>query len=260
MVCQDVTSQWQVRSNLVKGVVAHGNDQWKKRNQFRRQVRVEVVVCYNSKPVICPDKYPRLEETTPPNDSQYHGLNNSQDHTVIPSQDHTVTTSQDHTVTPSKHSQSNGNFKTPSRRGLTSATHSTHMDSTLTGSHSHTHTPSDSTNYFKYRQDSSNKDDSYAKMATTVSQSPYQTQTESHTLSQSQSSSKYRRLYALSRAPAGPYITVTGSDRTRVYLRLKRDQRSNRNDLFVSSQLLSVPITQLREQVEEEVCVCSNSF
>ena len=67
--------------------------------------------------------------------------------------------------------------------------------------------------------------------------------------------SKFNRLYALSRAPSGPHVTVTDSNGTRVYLRMKSSQQPQKKNTSSRFQLLSVPISDLRETVEEEASV-----
>ena len=66
---------------------------------------------------------------------------------------------------------------------------------------------------------------------------------------------QYKRQRVLRRAPAGAHITVTGSDGTRVYLRLSSEHK--KHDTHQRSrkyQLLSIPFYQLRYEVESKVC------
>ncbi len=87
-----------------------------------------------------------------------------------------------------------------------------------------------------------NTDNSYAKMASTSFQSTPPTQCH------------YQRQQVLHRAPTGAYMTVTGSNGTRVYLRMDQGQRSiSQRSFGASSQLLTTPIAELRDRVEEEV-------
>lgn len=74
--------------------------------------------------------------------------------------------------------------------------------------------------------------------------------------------SKFNRLYALSRAPPGPHMTVTNSNGTRVYLRMKSNQprQQQKKKLFSQFHLLPVPISDLREAVEEEASVLLSVF
>ncbi|XP_064406884.1 chromosome transmission fidelity protein 18 homolog isoform X2 [Halichondria panicea] len=138
-------------------------------------------------------------------------------------------------------------IKTSSRKGLTTLPPSTHSTpSTLDED-----TPSTPTHTSFKRSQEPKDDKSYAKMATTTFQSAYQQQPEVHTPTQDKTG-KYRRLHVLSRAPAGPYMTVTGSNGTRVYLRMGKGQGSTLQKSFVTSQLLSAPVTELIERVEEE--------
>ncbi len=81
--------------------------------------------------------------------------------------------------------------------------------------------------------------DSFAKINSTTFKSPEQ--------------SCYQRQRVLYRAPAEPHMTVTGSNGTRVYLKMDQNQRSTSRQSF-TSQLLTTPIAELRERVEEEVC------
>lgn len=71
----------------------------------------------------------------------------------------------------------------------------------------------------------------------------------------------YRRRRVLRREPAGAHMTVTGSDGTRVYLRLsdesKKQDKQGRPKRY---QLLSVPFYQLRHEVEAEVCTAMYMF
>lgn len=78
----------------------------------------------------------------------------------------------------------------------------------------------------------------------------------------SQQASSLSRVHVLTRAPAGPHVTVTNGEGERVYLRLRgeggkgegpghsgaRMQRRRRHQ-----QLLTVPFSQLKASVEEEV-------
>ena len=65
----------------------------------------------------------------------------------------------------------------------------------------------------------------------------------------------YKRRRVLKRAPAGAHVTVTGSDGTRVYLRLSSDlKKQNKQERPKRYQLLSVPFYQLRHEVESKVC------
>lgn len=192
-----------------------------------------------------------MEDTTPPHTSQPH--------TVTPSQ-----SSQGHTVT-------NGEFLTPSRRSLTNtsiprpphittSTQSTdeyNEDDLLTPSET---TPTSSILYRPPRA-SAEEEGSYAKMAsgtnTFLSPQPHARDNDEHpsnisTASQGQRSGKHR-LYALSRAPPGGHVTVTSSDGSRVYLRMDKGQKSETEFSFLNSQLVSVPIAELRAAVEEEV-------
>ena len=139
--------------------------------------------------------------------------------------------------------------RTPSRKGLTTLPPKTHS----TPSAMYEDTPSTPPHTsFKRSQNASKDDNSYAKMATTAFQSTYQQTSEVHTPTQDKTGN-YRRLHVLSRAPAGPYMTVTGSNGTRVYLRMGKGQGSTLQKSFVTSQLLSAPIAELRERVEDEV-------
>lgn len=64
----------------------------------------------------------------------------------------------------------------------------------------------------------------------------------------------YKRRRVLKRAPAGDHVTVTGSDGTRVYLRLSDDiKKQNKQERPKRYQLLSVPFYQLRHEVESKV-------
>ena len=64
----------------------------------------------------------------------------------------------------------------------------------------------------------------------------------------------YKRRRVLKRAPAGDHVTVTGSDGTRVYLRLSNDlKKQNKQERPKRYQLLSVPFYQLRHEVESKV-------
>ena len=64
----------------------------------------------------------------------------------------------------------------------------------------------------------------------------------------------YKRRRVLKRAPAGDHVTVTGSDGTRVYLRLSNDfKKQNKQERPRRYQLLSVPFYQLRHEVESKV-------
>lgn len=68
----------------------------------------------------------------------------------------------------------------------------------------------------------------------------------------------YKRRRVLRRAPAGDHVTVTGSDGTRVYLRLKSEsKKQDKQDRPKRYQLLSVPFYQLRHEVESKVCCCN---
>ena len=67
---------------------------------------------------------------------------------------------------------------------------------------------------------------------------------------------QYKRQRILRREPAGAHMTVTGSDGTRVYLRLCDESiKHNKKDQPKRYQLLSVPFYQLRHEVEAKVCV-----
>lgn len=62
----------------------------------------------------------------------------------------------------------------------------------------------------------------------------------------------------LKRAPLGAYVTVTSSEGDRVYLRLKSEEKAKKSQRGLSHtpsglQLLTVPFSQLRDSVEEEV-------
>ena len=64
----------------------------------------------------------------------------------------------------------------------------------------------------------------------------------------------YKRRRVLKRAPAGDYVTVTGSDGTRVYLRLnKKFKNLDKQERPKKYRLLSVPFYQLRHEVESKV-------
>ena len=69
----------------------------------------------------------------------------------------------------------------------------------------------------------------------------------------------YKRQRVLKRAPAGAHVTVTGSDGTRVYLRLSKEpNKQDKQERPKRYQLLSVPFYQLRHEVESKVyCVYS---
>lgn len=67
-------------------------------------------------------------------------------------------------------------------------------------------------------------------------------------------------LHVLSRAPAGPHITVTSSEGDRVYLRLRDDDFGARKKGGMAcsivrsrKQLLTVPFAELKASVEDEV-------
>ena len=65
----------------------------------------------------------------------------------------------------------------------------------------------------------------------------------------------YKRQRVLRREPAGAHMTITGSDGTRVYLRMNNE--SKKQDKYERPrryQLLSVPFYQLRHEVESKVC------
>ena len=65
----------------------------------------------------------------------------------------------------------------------------------------------------------------------------------------------YKRRRVLKRAPAGAHLTVTGSDGTRVYLRLSEEpNKQDKQERPKRYQLLSVPFYQLRHEVESKVC------
>ena len=67
--------------------------------------------------------------------------------------------------------------------------------------------------------------------------------------------------YVMKRAPLGAYVTVTSNEGDRVYLRLKHE-KENKCALqgFFSRgsglQLLTVPISELKTNIEEEVRTC----
>lgn len=63
-------------------------------------------------------------------------------------------------------------------------------------------------------------------------------------------------LHILSRAPAGPHVTVTGSEGDRVYLRLRdagTGSKKTREGFRHHKGLLTVPFAELKAGVEEEV-------
>ena len=75
------------------------------------------------------------------------------------------------------------------------------------------------------------------------------------------------RVHVLMRAPAGPHVTVTTGDGERVYLRLREEEENRRNGSSRGDgvrmegsrtqrshqQLLTVPFSELKANVEEEV-------
>ena len=71
----------------------------------------------------------------------------------------------------------------------------------------------------------------------------------------------YKRRRVLKRAPAGAHVTVTGSDGTRVYLRLsKESNKQDRQERPKRYQLLSAPFYQLRHEVESKVPACTYTY
>lgn len=65
---------------------------------------------------------------------------------------------------------------------------------------------------------------------------------------------RYTRQRVLRRVPAGAHMTVTGSDGTRVYLRLNSEHKKcDTHQRPRKYQLLSVPFYQLRYEVESKV-------
>lgn len=72
-----------------------------------------------------------------------------------------------------------------------------------------------------------------------------------------QQESRSQSNHVLKRAPLGSYITITGSEGDRVYLRMKSNgSESNQSGSFHTQsglQLLKVPFSELKESVEEEV-------
>lgn len=66
----------------------------------------------------------------------------------------------------------------------------------------------------------------------------------------------YKRRRVLRRAPAGAHMTVTGTDGTRVYLRLSNEPKNqDKQERPKRYQLLSIPFYQLKHEVESRVCV-----
>ena len=64
----------------------------------------------------------------------------------------------------------------------------------------------------------------------------------------------YKRRRVLRRAPAGDHVTVTGSDGTRVYLRMSKEpKKQDKQERPKRYQLLSVPFYQLRHEIESKV-------
>lgn len=78
------------------------------------------------------------------------------------------------------------------------------------------------------------------------------------------SESRSQSCCVLKRAPLGSYITVTSSEGDRVYLRMKsKGPESNQSHIHSGLQLLSIPFSELKESVEEEVnelayALCNN--
>ena len=67
---------------------------------------------------------------------------------------------------------------------------------------------------------------------------------------------QYTRQRVLRRVPAGAHMTVTGSDGTRVYLRLSSEHKKHDTHQRPRKyQLLSVPFYQLRYEVESKVSI-----
>lgn len=60
------------------------------------------------------------------------------------------------------------------------------------------------------------------------------------------------RHYLLRRPPAGPHITVTGNNGKRMYLRLKEEQHMAVTSFLSSGHLLHIPVSRLRQKLEDE--------